>query len=165
MKYTSFLTGDACDPDDDNDNVFDTVDNCRLVYNPDQADSDGKLVISNVVIIRFLIHDLILLLFSELAQLCVLRALRVSRACATYVSLHVVASASTRFAVHALRALRILRALLTSLTYCLPYLIYVTHLCALCILLAHFKTCLNFLLKASFKPHNKDDFLGRNFNK
>lgn len=97
MRYTSFLTGDACDPDDDNDNVFDTVDNCRLVYNPDQADSDGKLVIPNVVITRFLIHDLILLLFSELAQLCVLRALRVSRACATYVSLHVVASASTCF--------------------------------------------------------------------
>lgn len=92
MRYTSFLTGDACDPDDDNDNVFDTVDNCRLVYNPDQADSDGKLVIPNVVITRFLIHDLILLLFSELAQL-----LRVSRACVTYVSLHVVASASTCF--------------------------------------------------------------------
>ena len=114
MRYTSFSTGDACDPDDDNDNVFDTVDNCRLVYNPDQADSDGKLVIPNVVFTRFLIHDLILLLFSELAQLCLLRALRVSCACATYVSLHVVAS------VYAL---------------CAPYMPYVLY--ASCVLYLH----------------------------
>jgi hypothetical protein len=34
--------GDACDPDDDNDAVADAVpDNCRVVYNPDQLDSDG----------------------------------------------------------------------------------------------------------------------------
>lgn len=34
--------GDACDHDDDNDGIPDDKDNCRLVANPDQADSDGK---------------------------------------------------------------------------------------------------------------------------
>lgn len=34
--------GDACDHDDDNDGVPDDRDNCRLVPNPDQKDSDGK---------------------------------------------------------------------------------------------------------------------------
>ncbi len=32
--------GDACDPDDDNDGVSDSVDNCRTVPNPNQADND-----------------------------------------------------------------------------------------------------------------------------
>jgi fibronectin type 3 domain-containing protein len=32
--------GDACDPDDDNDNVLDGDDNCIVTANPDQADSD-----------------------------------------------------------------------------------------------------------------------------
>jgi len=32
--------GDACDPDDDNDNVPDTSDNCPLVVNEDQTDTD-----------------------------------------------------------------------------------------------------------------------------
>ncbi|XP_068438976.1 thrombospondin-2-like [Clinocottus analis] len=32
--------GDACDPDDDNDDVIDERDNCPLVYNPRQFDSD-----------------------------------------------------------------------------------------------------------------------------
>lgn len=35
--------GDACDHDDDNDGIPDDKDNCRLVANPDQADSDGKM--------------------------------------------------------------------------------------------------------------------------
>lgn len=35
--------GDACDHDDDNDGIPDDKDNCRLVANPDQADSDGKI--------------------------------------------------------------------------------------------------------------------------
>lgn len=34
--------GDACDHDDDNDGVPDEKDNCRLAFNPDQLDSDGK---------------------------------------------------------------------------------------------------------------------------
>jgi len=33
--------GDACDHDDDNDTIEDGDDNCPLVANPDQADSDG----------------------------------------------------------------------------------------------------------------------------
>jgi len=33
--------GDGCDPDDDNDGVLDTQDNCRLVVNPKQANRDG----------------------------------------------------------------------------------------------------------------------------
>uniref|UniRef100_UPI0037E8427D thrombospondin-2-like n=1 Tax=Semicossyphus pulcher TaxID=241346 RepID=UPI0037E8427D len=32
--------GDACDPDDDNDDIMDARDNCPLVYNPWQFDSD-----------------------------------------------------------------------------------------------------------------------------
>ncbi|XP_047464832.1 thrombospondin-2-like isoform X2 [Mugil cephalus] len=32
--------GDACDPDDDNDEIIDERDNCPLVYNPRQFDSD-----------------------------------------------------------------------------------------------------------------------------
>lgn len=34
--------GDACDPDDDNDGINDAEDNCPLVVNPQQEDSDGK---------------------------------------------------------------------------------------------------------------------------
>jgi uncharacterized delta-60 repeat protein len=34
-------TGDACDPDDDNDGVADVADNCVLVANADQVNSDG----------------------------------------------------------------------------------------------------------------------------
>lgn len=34
--------GDACDSDDDNDGVPDDRDNCRLVSNPGQEDSDGR---------------------------------------------------------------------------------------------------------------------------
>lgn len=36
--------GDACDHDDDNDGIPDDKDNCRLAFNPDQLDSDGKLI-------------------------------------------------------------------------------------------------------------------------
>ena len=36
------LPGDACDYDDDNDKVFDDKDNCPVVYNRDQQDTDGK---------------------------------------------------------------------------------------------------------------------------
>lgn len=32
--------GDVCDPDDDNDGILDSADNCPYVYNQDQADSD-----------------------------------------------------------------------------------------------------------------------------
>ena len=31
------ILGDTCDPDDDNDNVPDTSDNCPFVYNPSQV--------------------------------------------------------------------------------------------------------------------------------
>ena len=43
VELISFsLSGDACDYDDDNDKVFDEKDNCPLVYNRDQQDTDGK---------------------------------------------------------------------------------------------------------------------------
>lgn len=35
-----FCKGDACDPDADNDGVLNEVDNCPLIYNPDQMDSE-----------------------------------------------------------------------------------------------------------------------------
>lgn len=34
--------GDDCDHDDDNDGVLDDHDNCRLIVNPNQKDSDSK---------------------------------------------------------------------------------------------------------------------------
>ncbi len=36
------ITGDACDFDDDNDGFEDVEDNCRLVFNPSQNDTNGK---------------------------------------------------------------------------------------------------------------------------
>src|SRR3989338_1546331 len=33
---------DACDPDDDNDGVSDSKDNCKLVINKDQKDTNGN---------------------------------------------------------------------------------------------------------------------------
>ena len=33
--------GDACDPDQDGDMVNNTVDNCRLVVNPDQVSTNS----------------------------------------------------------------------------------------------------------------------------
>uniref|UniRef100_H2Z1A9 TSP C-terminal domain-containing protein n=1 Tax=Ciona savignyi TaxID=51511 RepID=H2Z1A9_CIOSA len=32
--------GDACDRDDDNDNIYDEQDNCQFIYNPTQSDVD-----------------------------------------------------------------------------------------------------------------------------
>ena len=37
---TATPSGDACDPDDDNDGVLDGVDNCPFVANPGQSDID-----------------------------------------------------------------------------------------------------------------------------
>lgn len=34
--------GDSCDPDADNDGVLNEVDNCPLIYNPDQLDSEPE---------------------------------------------------------------------------------------------------------------------------
>lgn len=34
--------GDECDPDLDGDGISNDEDNCRLIYNPGQDDSDGK---------------------------------------------------------------------------------------------------------------------------
>lgn len=36
------LAGDACDDDDDNDGIPDYNDNCVLIFNPDQKDTNGK---------------------------------------------------------------------------------------------------------------------------
>jgi len=40
--YFFSFSGDVCDYDDDNDKVLDEKDNCPLVYNRDQQDTDGK---------------------------------------------------------------------------------------------------------------------------
>lgn len=37
------LLGDVCDFDKDNDGVPDNKDNCPLVFNPDQQDTNSKL--------------------------------------------------------------------------------------------------------------------------
>ena len=34
-------TGDVCDPDDDDDGVYDLIDNCQYDYNRDQSDIDS----------------------------------------------------------------------------------------------------------------------------
>ena len=36
------ISGDECDDDDDNDTILDPYDNCRLVYNPNQMDANGR---------------------------------------------------------------------------------------------------------------------------
>lgn len=37
-----YVPGDDCDPDDDNDGILDGADNCRLIPNPGQRDSNGR---------------------------------------------------------------------------------------------------------------------------
>lgn len=37
------FTGDVCDEDDDNDSIFDALDNCPLVANKNQNDTDGNM--------------------------------------------------------------------------------------------------------------------------
>lgn len=41
MPFSLSRQGDECDDDDDNDSLVDEIDNCRLVVNPDQRDSDS----------------------------------------------------------------------------------------------------------------------------
>ena len=35
--------GNVCDDDDDDDGIDDDYDNCPLVWNPDQTDTDGEI--------------------------------------------------------------------------------------------------------------------------
>ena len=39
------FTGDVCDEDDDNDSIFDALDNCPLVANKNQNDTDGNMTL------------------------------------------------------------------------------------------------------------------------
>lgn len=55
--------GDACDHDDDNDGIPDDKDNCRLVANPDQADSDGKSQYHNDIL-RVFFNSLMVFFFT-----------------------------------------------------------------------------------------------------
>lgn len=41
-----FCSGDACDDDMDNDGILNENDNCRIAYNPDQADLNRMSVCS-----------------------------------------------------------------------------------------------------------------------
>lgn len=44
-SFFCFLhSGDECDPDMDNDGIPNERDNCMIVYNPDQADSNSTLI-------------------------------------------------------------------------------------------------------------------------
>ena len=42
FQSTLLRPGDACDWDDDDDGIKDDQDNCRLVVNPSQLDSDSE---------------------------------------------------------------------------------------------------------------------------
>jgi len=42
--FTIHTTGDECDPDADNDGIANERDNCPIVFNPDQADSNSNAI-------------------------------------------------------------------------------------------------------------------------
>jgi hypothetical protein len=51
LKVALFhCTGNVCDDDDDDDGVSDDEDNCPLVSNPDQTDTDGKITMIELII-------------------------------------------------------------------------------------------------------------------
>lgn len=41
-KLWTFIFKDSCDPDADNDGILNEVDNCPLIFNPDQSDSEPE---------------------------------------------------------------------------------------------------------------------------
>lgn len=61
--------GDACDHDDDNDGIPDDKDNCRLVANPDQADSDGKMASIIVMFLNSLMFPIVCNIFLTLFRI------------------------------------------------------------------------------------------------
>ena len=52
VRKLSFILGDVCDDDDDNDGVEDKDDNCRLIPNQDQKDIDSKFEYTPVLVTR-----------------------------------------------------------------------------------------------------------------
>lgn len=54
--------GDVCDEDDDNDGIPDVFDNCVLIPNPDQIDTNGKgfLPITTISKVYYLMYSSLL---------------------------------------------------------------------------------------------------------
>ena len=65
--------GDVCDPDEDGDMVNDTMDNCRLVVNPDQV-SVSVCSLRDIYILytRLCAHIIILAIYRQCICSCIL---------------------------------------------------------------------------------------------
>ena len=67
-------TGDVCDPDDDDDGVYDLIDNCQYDYNRDQSDIDsdgiGKCEMSYTAIHCIITHHYTFKLKSNSLKIC-----------------------------------------------------------------------------------------------